>query len=100
MARTFFRIFTENNPVMGYSKTFFIRSEAKGLTEMLIPMNKVKTNPSFCELFSIMFQRSKTFQRLFVLCYVNTIIMEHVSICKCVIISITVRATELYHIPN
>ena len=27
----FFRIFTENNPVMGYSKTFFI-PEAKGLT--------------------------------------------------------------------
>ena len=31
MARNFFRIFTENNPVMGYSKTFFI-PEAKGLT--------------------------------------------------------------------
>ena len=30
MARIFFRIFTENNPVMGYSKTFFI-PEAKGL---------------------------------------------------------------------
>ena len=30
MARNFFRIFTENNPVMGYSKTFFI-PEAKGL---------------------------------------------------------------------
>ena len=29
-ARNFFRIFTENNPVMGYSKTFFI-PEAKGL---------------------------------------------------------------------
>ena len=33
MARNFFRIFTENNPVMGYSKTFFI-PEAKGLTTM------------------------------------------------------------------
>ena len=32
MARIFFRIFTENNPVMGYSKTFFI-PEAKGLRE-------------------------------------------------------------------
>ena len=31
MARNFFRIFTENNPVMGYSKTFVI-PEAKGLT--------------------------------------------------------------------
>ena len=30
MARIFFRIFTENNPVMGYIKTFFI-PEAKGL---------------------------------------------------------------------
>ena len=30
MARNIFRIFTENNPVMGYSKTFFI-PEAKGL---------------------------------------------------------------------
>ena len=32
MARNFFRIFTENNPVMGYSKTFFI-PEAKGLKD-------------------------------------------------------------------
>ena len=30
MARNSFQIFTENNPVMGYSKTFFI-PEAKGL---------------------------------------------------------------------
>ena len=30
MARNFFRIFTENNPVMGDSKTFGI-PEAKGL---------------------------------------------------------------------
>ena len=30
MARNFFRIFTENNPVMWDSKTFFI-PEAKGL---------------------------------------------------------------------
>ena len=30
MARNFVWIFTENNPVMGYSKTFFI-PEAKGL---------------------------------------------------------------------
>ena len=33
MARNFFRIFTENNPVMGYSKTFFI-PEAKGLRQL------------------------------------------------------------------
>ena len=31
MAINFFRIFTENNPVMGYSKIFFI-PEAKGLS--------------------------------------------------------------------
>ena len=36
MARNFFRIFTENNPVMGYSKTFFI-PEAKGLKKCLKP---------------------------------------------------------------
>ena len=34
MARNFFRIFTENNPVMGYSKTFCI-PEAKGLIKQL-----------------------------------------------------------------
>ena len=34
MARIFFRIFTENNPVMGDSKTFCI-PEAKGLTIIL-----------------------------------------------------------------
>ena len=32
MARNFYRIFTENNPVMGDSKTFGI-PEAKGLME-------------------------------------------------------------------
>ena len=32
MARNFFWIFTENNPIMGYSKTFFI-PEAKGLNK-------------------------------------------------------------------
>ena len=31
MARICFRIFTEKNPVIGYSKTFFI-PEAKGLS--------------------------------------------------------------------
>ena len=35
MARNFFRIFTENNPVMGYSKTFVI-PEAKGLSEIMV----------------------------------------------------------------
>ena len=34
MARNFYRIFTENNPVMGDSKTFGIR-EAKGLRNIL-----------------------------------------------------------------
>ena len=34
MARNFYRIFTENNPVMGDSKTFGI-PEAKGLTTFL-----------------------------------------------------------------
>ena len=44
MARNFFRIFTENNPVMGYSKTFFI-PEAKGLNlikahKLFLSMNR------------------------------------------------------------
>ena len=34
MARNFYRIFTENNPVMGDSKTFGI-PEAKGLTILI-----------------------------------------------------------------
>ena len=34
MARNFYRIFTENNPVMGDSKTFGI-PEAKGLKRLL-----------------------------------------------------------------
>ena len=34
MARNFYRIFTENNPIMGDSKTFGI-PEAKGLTEIV-----------------------------------------------------------------
>ena len=33
MARNFYRIFTENNPVMGDSKTFGI-PEAKGLSDL------------------------------------------------------------------
>ena len=36
MARNFYRIFTENNPVMGDSKTFGI-PEAKGLTKVWLP---------------------------------------------------------------
>ena len=35
MARNFYRIFTENNPVMGDSKTFGI-PEAKGLRDNII----------------------------------------------------------------
>ena len=42
-------------------------------TEMLISMNKVKKNLSFCELFSIIFQWSKTFQILFSLLYKSII---------------------------
>ena len=38
MARNFFQIFTENNPVMGYSKTFFI-PEAKGLRKIIREQN-------------------------------------------------------------
>ena len=35
MARNFYRIFTENNPVMGDSKTFGI-PEAKGLKQRVV----------------------------------------------------------------
>ena len=38
MARNFYRIFTENNPVMGVSKTFGI-PEAKGLTKLVCFLN-------------------------------------------------------------
>ena len=38
MARNFYRIFTENNPVMGDSKTFGI-PEAKGLRDIHIFQN-------------------------------------------------------------
>ena len=37
MARNFYRIFTENNPVMGDSKTFGI-PEAKGLQHSYYPI--------------------------------------------------------------
>ena len=37
MARNFYRIFTENNPVMGDSKTFGI-PEAKGLKICILPL--------------------------------------------------------------
>ena len=41
MARNFFRIFTENNPVTGSIKTFFI-PEAKGLiiTSLILKLKK------------------------------------------------------------
>ena len=39
MARNFFRIFTENNPVMWDSKTFCI-PEAKGLNKFFFKTNK------------------------------------------------------------
>ena len=41
MARNFFQIFTENNPVMGYSKTFFI-PEAKGLNKKTCETSTMK----------------------------------------------------------
>ena len=46
MARNFYRIFTENNPVMGDSKTFGI-PEAKGLNKFNIvtkTLDTYKTN--------------------------------------------------------
>ena len=46
MARNFFWIFTENNPVMGYSKTFFI-PEAKGLREKKIKNYISQIKPVF-----------------------------------------------------
>ena len=42
MARNFYRIFTENNPVMGDSKTFGI-PEAKGLRGMVLTINAAAT---------------------------------------------------------
>ena len=63
-----------------YCNFLFILSSTASLISMFsdfinILMNKVKKNASFCELFSIIFQRSKTFQRLFSpLC--KSIIME------------------------
>ena len=43
MARNFYRIFTENNPVMGDSKTFGI-PEAKGLNNQLSPSESFGLN--------------------------------------------------------
>ena len=40
MARIFFRFFTENNPVMGYSKTFCI-PEVKGLRSSTYTIEKI-----------------------------------------------------------
>ena len=50
MARNFFRIFTENNPVMGYSKTFFI-PEAKGLM-VVYTFGKMSVNAFFMFMFN------------------------------------------------
>ena len=44
MARNFFRIFTENNPVMGDSKTLCI-PEAKGLTTLQTALKKRLNEP-------------------------------------------------------
>ena len=48
MARNFFRIFTENNPVMGDSKTFCI-PEAKGLTSRFCKANGLQILPCMTE---------------------------------------------------
>ena len=51
MARNFYRIFTENNPVMGDSKTFGI-PEAKGLSPFHT-MEKKKNIPcKICSMFA------------------------------------------------
>ena len=68
------------------------------LTEMLISMNKVEKIHNFESFSASSFNEVKHFKGCF-LCYVNQSSWK-LSICKCVIISITVRATELYHIPN
>ena len=46
MARNFFWIFTENNPVMGYSKTFCI-PEAKGLKSQTESKQVIKFDRNF-----------------------------------------------------
>ena len=67
MARNFFWIFTENNPVMRYSKTFFI-PEAKGLRSPQIGGWKKKSglNGIRCELVkgfvSNIWVKNKNFQ--------------------------------------
>ena len=68
------------------------------LTEMLISMNKVIKIHHFMSFSASSFNEARHFKDCF-LCYVNQSSWK-LSICKCVIISITVRATELYHIPN
>ena len=52
MARNFYRIFTENNPVMGDSKTFGI-PEAKGLTSKL---QKFQLLIWFCPYADVMYE--------------------------------------------
>ena len=58
MARNFFGIFTENNPVMGYSKTFFI-SEAKGLKPFVC--HRVLSDQTLQGLTLVEFDPSKPF---------------------------------------
>ena len=52
IARNFFRFFTENNPVMGYSKTFCI-PEAKGLSKFLSSFGPITDFFLFFEDFEI-----------------------------------------------
>ena len=51
MARNFYRIFTENNPVMGDSKTFGI-PEAKGLSIFLLMTQQNKLVSEHISRFS------------------------------------------------
>ena len=64
MARNFFQIFTENNPVMGYSKTFFI-PEAKGLKTMfLLSLTSVRMDAFFdilTNVFQVHYEKVKKF---------------------------------------
>ena len=68
MARNFFRIFTENNPVMGYSKTFFI-PEAKGLTVKKSVKNHLCMGPTFDQVHI----KSKTLEKRVILKHFYTL---------------------------
>ena len=70
------------------------------LTEILILMNKVKTKSIILWAFQHHLSTEQDISKaVFSVMYVNQSSWK-LSICKCVITSITVRATELYHKPN